>query len=194
LSSNRILSACRSDVKEEQSAAFFSAKYRPRSRPDGMVSASLPGPVTTVGIPFQGRTVTRDEAFKMTGKGSEQLIDETNSHAQDLDVGRIRIRDGCMGDRWKIGPLIFDWDGEGEHHPKERWLRKRNRQRVRHNGRPPLNCKMERQLTIGRRWINGTRSRSDSFSYTPTEIKTASRFTRFMSPKTRLRLTLESSH
>src|SRR5467141_2409324 len=92
--------------------------------PMGMVSASLPGPVTTVGVPFQGRKVSRDEAFKMTGKGSEQLIDETNSHAQDLDVGRIRIRDGCMGDRWKIGPLIFDWDGEGEHHPKERWLAK----------------------------------------------------------------------
>src|SRR6267378_3488089 len=92
--------------------------------PMGMVSASLPGPVTTVGIPFQGRSVNGDEAFKMTGRGSEQLVEETNSHAQDLDVGRIKIRDGCMGDRWKIGPLIFDWDGDGEHHPKERWLAK----------------------------------------------------------------------
>src|SRR5467141_4495588 len=82
--------------------------------PMGMVSASLLGPVTTVGVPFQGRKVSREDVLKMTGKGSEQLIDETNSHAQDLDVGRIRIRDGCMGDRWKIGPLIFDWDGEGE--------------------------------------------------------------------------------
>jgi len=36
--------------------------------PMGIVSASLPGPVTTVGIPFQGRTVTNDEALKMTGK------------------------------------------------------------------------------------------------------------------------------
>src|SRR5260370_38349070 len=89
-----------------------------------MASASRQGTVTTGGIPFHGRAVNREEAFQMTGRGSEQLVEETNSHAQDLDVGRIKIRDGCMGDRWKIGPLIFDWDGDGEHHPKERWLAK----------------------------------------------------------------------
>jgi len=142
--------------------------------PMGMVSASLPGPVTTVGIPFQGRTVTRDEAFKMTGKGPGQLVDETNSHAQDLDVGRIRIRDGCMGDRWKIGPLIFDWDGEGEHHPKERWLAKGtgseyvttdgHRSTAKWNGSSLSVGDGSMELAVG----------SDSFSYTPTEIKTAS--------------------
>src|SRR6266487_4138496 len=78
----------------------------------------------TVGMPFQGRTVTNDEALKMTGKEPDQLIEETTSRAANVDVGRIRIRDGCMGDRWRIGPLIFDWDGDGEHHPKERWLAK----------------------------------------------------------------------
>src|SRR5467141_4060830 len=92
--------------------------------PMGMVSASLLGPVTTVGIPFQGRKVTNDEVVKMTGKSANQLSAETASRADDLDVGRIRLRDGCMGDRWKIGPLIFDWDGDGEHHPQERWLAK----------------------------------------------------------------------
>src|SRR3989441_6152408 len=92
--------------------------------PMGMVSASLPGPVTTVGIPFQGRKVTNDDVVKMTGRSANQLSVETASRADDLDVGRIRLRDGCMGDRWKIGPLIFDWDGDGEHHPKERWLAK----------------------------------------------------------------------
>jgi len=142
--------------------------------PMGMVSASLPGPVTTVGIPFQGRTVTRDEAFKMTGKGPEQLIDETNSHAQDLDVGRIRIRDGCMGDRWKIGPLIFDWDGEGEHHPKERWLAKgTGSEYVTTDGHRSTAKWNSSLLSLG----NGSMELSvgsDSFSYTPTEIKTAS--------------------
>jgi hypothetical protein len=142
--------------------------------PMGMVSASLPGPVTTVGIPFQGRTVTRDEAFKMTGKGSEQLIDETNSHAQDLDVGRIRIRDGCMGDRWKIGPLIFDWDGEGEHHPKERWLAKgTGSEYVTTDGHHSTAKWNSSSLSLG----DGSMELavgSDSFSYTPTEIKTAS--------------------
>src|SRR5207244_12427045 len=45
--------------------------------PMGIVSASLPGPVTPVGIPFQGRTVTRDEARKMTAKEPAQLNEET---------------------------------------------------------------------------------------------------------------------
>ena len=142
--------------------------------PMGMVSAFLPGPVTTVGIPFQGRTVTRDEAFKMTGKGPEQLIDETKSHAQDLDVGRIRIRDGCMGDRWKIGPLIFDWDGEGEHHPKERWLAKgTGSEYVTTDGHRSTAKWNSSSLSLG----DGSMELSvgsDSFSYTPTEIKTAS--------------------
>src|SRR6266516_786642 len=57
--------------------------------PMGIVSASLPGPVTTVGIPFQGRTVTNDEALKMTGKEPDQLIEETTFSAANVDVGRI---------------------------------------------------------------------------------------------------------
>lgn len=142
--------------------------------PMGMVSASLPGPVTTVGIPFQGRTVTRDEALKMTGKEPDQLVEETDSRAQNVDVGRIRIRDGCMGDRWKIGPLVFDWDGEGEHHPKERWLAKGtgsayvttdgHRATAKWNGSTLSLGDGSMELAVG----------SDSFSYSPTEVKTAS--------------------
>jgi hypothetical protein len=142
--------------------------------PMGMVSASLPGPVTTVGIPFQGRSVDRDEAFKMTGKGPDQLIEETRSHAQNLDVGRIRVRDGCMGDRWKIGPLIFDWDGDGEHHPKERWLAKGpGSEYVTTDGHRSTAKWNSSSLSLG----DGSMELgvgSDSFSYTPTEIKTAS--------------------
>src|SRR6267378_6539252 len=142
--------------------------------PMGMVSASLPGPVTTVGIPFQGRTVTNHEALKMTGKEPDQLIEETNSRAQNVDVGRIRIRDGCMGDRWKIGPLIFDWDGDGEHHPKERWLAKGtgsayvttdgHRSTAKWNGSSLSIGDGSMKLAVG----------SDNFSYSPTEVKTAS--------------------
>jgi hypothetical protein len=142
--------------------------------PMGMVSASLPSPVTTVGIPFQGRSVDRDEAFKMTGKGPDQLIEETSSHAQNLDVGRIRIRDGCLGDRWKIGPLIFDWDGDGEHHPKERWLAKGpGSEYVTTDGHRSTAKWNSSSLSLG----DGSMELgvgSDSFSYTPTEIKTAS--------------------
>src|SRR2546430_6143806 len=142
--------------------------------PMGIVSASLPGPVTTVGIPFQGRTVTKDEALKMTGKEPAQLIEETNSRAQNVDIGRIRIRDGCMGDRWKIGPLIFDWDGDGEHHPKERWLAKGtgsayvttdgHRSTAKWNGSTLSLGDGSMELAVG----------SDSFSYSPTEVKTTS--------------------
>jgi hypothetical protein len=142
--------------------------------PMGMVSASLPGPVTTVGIPFQGRTVTREEALKMTGKEPDQLIEETNSRAQNMDVGRIRIRDGCMGDRWKIGPLIFDWDGDAEHHPKERWLAKGTgsayvttdgyRATAKWNGSSLSIGDGSMELAVG----------SDSFSYSPKEVRTTS--------------------
>src|SRR5437660_9665671 len=142
--------------------------------PMGIVSASLPGPVTTVGIPFQGRTVTNDEALKMTGKEPDQLVEESTSRAQNVDVGRIRIRDGCMGDRWKIGPLIFDWDGDGEHHPKERWLAKGtggayvttdgDRSTAKWNGTTLSLGDGSMELAVG----------SDSFFYSPTEMMTTS--------------------
>src|SRR5438094_4075371 len=142
--------------------------------PMGIVSASLPGPVTTVGIPFQGRTVTKDEALKMTGKEPAQLIEETNSRAQNVDIGRIRIRDGCMGDRWKIGPLIFDWDGDGEHHPKERWLAKgTGNAYVTTNGHQATAKWNGSSLSVGDGSME-LAAGSDSFSYSPTEVKTAS--------------------
>src|SRR6266705_3759963 len=143
--------------------------------PMGMVSASLPGPVTTVGIPFQGRKVTNDEVVKMTGKSANQLSVETASRADDLDVGRIRLRDGCMGDRWKIGPLIFDWDGDGEHHPKERWLAKGTGSNtyVTTNGHRATAKWNGSILSVGDGSMELSAG-SDSFSYSPAEVKTAS--------------------
>ena len=142
--------------------------------PMGMVSASLPAPVTTVGIPLQGRHLSKQDAVKITGKTPSQLIEETRSRAEDLDVGRIRVRDGCMGDRWKIGPLIFDWDGDGEHHPKERWLAKGvgntyittdgHRATAKWNGSTLSMEENSMKFVVG----------SDSFSYSPTEVKTTS--------------------
>src|SRR5207248_5150636 len=135
---------------------------------------SLPGPVTTVGIPFQGQTVTNDEALKMTGREPSQLIEETTSRAANVDVGRIRIRDGCMGDRWKIGPLIFDWDGDGEHHPKERWLAKGTGSAyVTTNGHQATAKWNGRSHSVGDGSMELSAG-SDSFSYSPREVKTAS--------------------
>ncbi len=143
--------------------------------PMGMVSALLPGPVTTVGIPFQGRKASNEEVVNMTGKTSNQLSSDATSRADDLDVGRIRLRDGCMGDRWKIGPLIFDWDGDGEHHPKERWLAKGTGTNayVTTNGHRATAKWNGSSLSVGDGSMELSAG-SDSFSYSPTEVKTAS--------------------
>ncbi len=142
--------------------------------PMGMVSGSLTGPVTTVGIPFQGRTLAKEGLLKMTGKTPEQLAEDSILRAEGLDVGRIRIRDGCMGERWKIGPLIFDWDGDGEHHPKERWLAKGiGRSYVTTDGHRSSAKWNDGSLSLGdgsMKLVVG----SDSFSYSPTEVKTVS--------------------
>jgi len=142
--------------------------------PMGTVSAMLPGPVTTVGVPFQGKTTTNDEVVKMTGKSANELFAETSSRGDELDVGRIRLRDGCMGDRWKIGPLIFDWDGDGEHHPKERWLAKgAGTAYITTNGHHATAKWNGSTLSVGDGLMELSAG-SDSFSYSPTEVKTAS--------------------
>jgi hypothetical protein len=143
--------------------------------PMGAVSATLPSPVTTVGIPFKGKTLSRDEAVKMTGKTTSQLNDESNSRAQDVDVGRVRIRDGCMGDRWKIGPLIFDWDDDGgEHHAKERWLAKgTGATYVTTDGHRATAKWNGSSLSLGDGAMELS-SGSDSFSYSAKEVRTSS--------------------
>src|SRR3989441_5527713 len=142
--------------------------------PMGMVSASLPPPVTTVGVPFQGRTISSEDVVKMTGKSPSQLAGDVSSRADDLDVGRIRLRDGCMGDRWKIGPLIFDWDADGEHHPKERWLAKGvGTAYVTTNGQRATAKWNGSSLSVGDGSMELSAG-SDSFSYSPTEIRTTS--------------------
>ena len=142
--------------------------------PMGTVSAMLPGPVTTIGVPFQGKTTTNDEVVKMTGKLANELFEETSSRGDELDVGRIRLRDGCMGDRWKIGPLIFDWDGDGEHHPKERWLAKgAGNAYITTNGHHATAKWNGSTLSVGDGLMELSAG-SDSFSYSPTEVRTAS--------------------
>ncbi len=79
-----------------------------------------------------------------------------------------------MGERWKIGPLIFDWDGDGEHHPHERWLAKGtgtayittdgHRATAKWNGSSLSIGDGSMKLAVG----------SDSFSYSPTEVRTVS--------------------
>ena len=45
--------------------------------PMGTVTGSIPGPVTTMGIPFRGERANKDEVSKLTGKNLNQLLNET---------------------------------------------------------------------------------------------------------------------
>lgn len=140
--------------------------------PMGTVSASIPGPVTTVGIPFQGRTLSRDEVVKMTGKTPKQLIEETSPRAQDVEVEPIKDRRGCKGVAMKIGPVIFDWDED--HRPHERWLAKGigdsyittdgRSASAKWNGSSLSVAEGSMKLEVG----------PDSFFYSPTQVKTTS--------------------
>jgi hypothetical protein len=141
----------------------------------GAVSASLPSPVTTVGIPFKGRAISHEEVVNTTGKTASELADENDVRVRELDVGPIRVRDGCMGDRWKIGPLVFDWDtADGEHHPKERWLAKGVGQEYITTDGHSANAKWNGSSVSVGDGVMKLAIGSDSFSYSPKEVKTSS--------------------
>jgi hypothetical protein len=140
--------------------------------PMGPVTALLQGPVTTVGIPFQGRKLGGDEVARITGKSTGQLVEENSSRAQDVEVERLKKAQGCRGIAMRVGPLVFDWDEEHSRH--ERWLSK---------GPGDSYVSIDGQ-TVSAKWngsslsIDGDTMKlmvgSDSFSYSPREIKTSS--------------------
>ena len=140
--------------------------------PMGPVSALLQGPVTTVGIPFQGRKLAKDEVIKLTGRTPKQLAEENSSRAGELEVERLKKGSGCRGIAMRVGPLVFDWDEEHSKH--EKWLAKGPGESYVSIDGPGVSAKWNgsslsldgdtMKLMVG----------SDSFSYSPTEIKTAS--------------------
>lgn len=140
--------------------------------PMGPVSTMLAGPVTTVGIPFQGKKLGGDEVLKLTGKSARQLVYENSSRAQNVEVERLKKAQGCRGIAMRIGPLVFDWDEERAKH--ERWLAK---------GPGDSYLSIDGQ-TVSAKWNGSSLSLdgdtmklavgSDSFSYNPREVKTAS--------------------
>jgi hypothetical protein len=165
--------------------------------PMGTVSASLAGPVTAVGIPFQGRRIDKTEVVKMTGKTPKQLVEENyagtavleplsslegvdlpfvhvrkDDFEEDVEVGPIKVRHGPDGERVKIGPVTIDSDEEHISHGRwlargvgDSYLRKDgNRISAKWNGSSLSLEDNSMKLGVG----------SDSFSYSPTEVKTAS--------------------
>jgi hypothetical protein len=142
--------------------------------PMGVVSATLAGPVTTVRVPFRGRELSKDEVVAMTGKAPKQLVEENMVRAQDVEIGPVKERHfhSDRGERVKIGPVTFDWDEEKL--PDKRWLAKGagdsyikaddRRTMAKWNGSSISLSGDSMKLTIG----------SDSFAYSPTEVKTGS--------------------
>jgi hypothetical protein len=165
--------------------------------PMGPVRGSLAGPVTTVGLPFQGRKIDKAEAVKMTGKTPKQLVEERRAdatlsepsgHSERVDlpfihveegdseeyveVGPIKVHHGHDGERVKIGPVTIDSDEK--HISRGRWSAKGTGD----------SCVWRDGSRVSAKW-NGSslslegssmklRVGSDSFSYSPTEVKTMS--------------------
>ncbi len=92
--------------------------------PMGPVTGSIPGPVTTLGIPFRGERADRDSVSKLTGKSLSQLIDETpvdttiprgeifasgfegNPFGEErLDLPFVSLKRGGDGDSVDVGPI-----------------------------------------------------------------------------------------
>ena len=140
--------------------------------PMGPVTALLHGPVTAVGMPFQGRKLANDEVVKMTGKSSNELVAENKSRAGDVEVERLKKAQGCRGIAMRVGPLVFDWDEEHSKH--EKWLAKGPGESYVSIDGPSVSAKWNGSTLS----LDGDTMKlmvgSDSFSYSPSEIKTAS--------------------
>ena len=92
--------------------------------PMGKVVGSIPGPVTTIGVPFRGEKANGEEVSKLTGKPLSQLLDETDVDTTlprgeifsqgftptrfgeaSIDLPFIRIRKTPEGEGVKVGPV-----------------------------------------------------------------------------------------
>ena len=165
--------------------------------PMGQVTATLAGPVTTLGVPFRGNQVGKDEAVRLTGKTPRQLVEQTpidtsawerSTHSEDVDfplvhvrtdplghdveLGPIKFRQGADGEQVKIGPARFESDEA--HEAGESWFAK------------GLGGSYVRLIggRVSAKWNGSSLSLSgasmtlavgsDSFSYSPTEVMTSS--------------------
>gem|GEM_PF-524994 len=92
--------------------------------PMGKVTGSIPGPVTTIGVPFRGERANGEEVSKLTGKSLDQLLDETDVDTTlprgeiftqgftptrygetRIDLPFIRISKREDGENVKVGPI-----------------------------------------------------------------------------------------
>jgi hypothetical protein len=165
--------------------------------PMGAVSALLTGPVTTSGIPFNGDKIGDAQVMKMTGKTSEQLVGEARTdfmvaesnhttHSIDLpfvhlrgdgleemtEIGPINVHKGLDGEHVQVGPVHIDADGKTSQHgiwtakgSGDSYIRMEGGEvSAKWNGSSLAVEGHSMKLVVG----------SDSFSYSPIEVKTAS--------------------
>lgn len=106
--------------------------------PMGVVAATIPGPVTTIGVPFRGEKVRNEDVSRTTGKSLNDLVESTpvNTSAQEVDsevqvdlpfihvrrdafedsvdVGPLSVKSGPEGDSVRLGPLTIDSDSDDD--------------------------------------------------------------------------------
>jgi hypothetical protein len=101
--------------------------------PMGPVTGSIPGPVTTLGIPFRGQKADNDAVTKLTGKSLSELLDETevdtslprgeifrggfdgNAFTEErIDLPFVHIRTTSSGESVKVGPIRVTTGSAGE--------------------------------------------------------------------------------
>jgi hypothetical protein len=184
--------------------------------PMGIVSATLPGPVTTWWVPFHGGKLSDGDVTKMTGKSTKQLIQEARvdttppgnfGRFDEIDLPFVHIRNDGLGGSVEVGPVKVHRDTEGGHvsfgpfdidsdsyeSDDHRWSRweKKQRWRERHGwqgnwmarGTGDTYLQSDGWRTSAK-WngsvldLEGGSMKlsigSDSFSYSPNEIKTSS--------------------
>ena len=110
--------------------------------PMGKVAATLPGPVTTFGMPVRGSKASDSQVTALTGKTVGQLLDQVkvdsptlglggdmedevdlpfihvrrNEIEEAVDVGPISVRRDPSGERVRIGGFTIDSDDDDDRH------------------------------------------------------------------------------
>lgn len=104
--------------------------------PMGTVTGSIPGPITTVGIPFKGERAESEDIPRLTGKSLHQLIDEshvdTSVPHEDgtsrfdsafwgdsrIDMPFVHVSRGIEGESVEVGPVTVRKKPGGEEEVK----------------------------------------------------------------------------
>ena len=166
--------------------------------PMGPVTASYTRPVTTFGIPFRGDRAGRNDVSRLTGKDTNQLIQEAqldpkmtrvdgfghsvdlpfvhvreDSFGESVDVGPISVREGPDGDSVRIGPWEFNSKEGSDRHSS--WLARgaQDSSYLRVSGE-----EASAKWNGSSLWMKGDSMKltvgADGFHYSPTEVRTFS--------------------